>query len=835
MALTLSVCVVLVTACTTETENPTCGEGLIQTDAGCVPDFSKLCGPGTVFNGTDCVVDAEVVGGEDTSDEDSATSDVSTTEPPLEDVPTIGPELPDDVACVPSCEGKVCGDDGCGGTCGPNGGACTSGECNALGRCVPAGWTCADFAYGEGASCDCGCGVHDPDCDLDPAPPTFGCVGTQACDDGDCVACEPQCGAGVECGPDGCGGSCGRCWDPEKPMCVEGTCTDKCEPQCPGYECGPDGCGGVCGVCAAGEFCVVSDCVTLPPALSCVGNCGDSAPGGCSCTSSCSGSACCGDKSAACACDRQCDGKSCGPDGCGGTCGSCDGGELCESGVCVDDRCDPDPCQGRGTCDDGACSCQVGFAGATCGECAASYIGFPTCRADPCLGVNCGAGTCDSTNGTCVCDPGVAGGYCDRCASPERVWPECLAPDCSTGPDTDSDGVRDSCDACPEDGDLATFNWVTWNTPVTGNTATGTVGGTTVTYTSDRPLQTDPDFDRYDEYFGQVPEFRVPNTAPVLKNTEVTTNTLTFGRAIANPLLVFASIGTAGLKVPIEFSADIEILWSLGVTRSSPRVIRGEEGYAIVRIKGVHESITFRYTVAENWGNFVFGFGGGEGDPVGDSDSDGDGILDICDTDLSDNVGCSDGGREGFVSQTTYPDIAACAGGWKVPGLVTISSGTIADQVDRCGNLAGDDSPNPTGNGCTGEDLCAVGWSVCANQATVAAKAGGNSACGDLGTSVAAPYLFATRQRSQGNYACDISLDPRGANDVYGCGSSNFGFPLSNCGPLNRVTDDNCVNVATGTAWACNDNDLSDLGSIRELADVTKPSAANGGVLCCRN
>lgn len=34
-------------------------------------------------------------------------------------------------------------------------------------------------------------------------------------------------------------------------------------------------------------------------------------------------------------CTPRCDGKSCGSDGCGGTCGTCDGADTCESGVCT--------------------------------------------------------------------------------------------------------------------------------------------------------------------------------------------------------------------------------------------------------------------------------------------------------------------------------------------------------------------------------------------------------------------------------------------------------------------------------------------------------------------
>lgn len=38
------------------------------------------------------------------------------------------------------------------------------------------------------------------------------------------------------------------------------------------------------------------------------------------------------------ACKQHCDGKECGPNGCGGTCGACDSGEMCDAGQCVAER-----------------------------------------------------------------------------------------------------------------------------------------------------------------------------------------------------------------------------------------------------------------------------------------------------------------------------------------------------------------------------------------------------------------------------------------------------------------------------------------------------------------
>jgi len=61
--------------------------------------------------------------------------------------------------------------------------------------------------------------------------------------------CTPEC-TGKTCGDDGCGGSCGTCYDQrgavDPGLCRQDTC---CTPQCAGKTCGDNGCGGVCGVC----------------------------------------------------------------------------------------------------------------------------------------------------------------------------------------------------------------------------------------------------------------------------------------------------------------------------------------------------------------------------------------------------------------------------------------------------------------------------------------------------------------------------------------------------------------------------------------------------------
>jgi len=90
------------------------------------------------------------------------------------------------------------------------------------------------------------------------------CAAAELCVEGAC--CLPTC-AGMDCGDDGCGGSCGTCEGDL--LCLDGKCgcefaqcQDKCcaqgqtcfqdaccDPQCEGKECGDDSCGSLCNGC----------------------------------------------------------------------------------------------------------------------------------------------------------------------------------------------------------------------------------------------------------------------------------------------------------------------------------------------------------------------------------------------------------------------------------------------------------------------------------------------------------------------------------------------------------------------------------------------------------
>jgi prepilin-type N-terminal cleavage/methylation domain-containing protein len=116
--------------------------------------------------------------------------------------------------CIRDCDGKECGNDGCGGSCGPCGDDEICNEENICEyHCVP------DCEYCECGDDGCG-GTYGP------------CDDNETCENGVCEpeipVCFPECGDLAECGVDGCGRPCGRgcevdeiclrnrrCWDIE--------------------------------------------------------------------------------------------------------------------------------------------------------------------------------------------------------------------------------------------------------------------------------------------------------------------------------------------------------------------------------------------------------------------------------------------------------------------------------------------------------------------------------------------------------------------------------------------------------------------------------------------
>jgi hypothetical protein len=346
--------------------------------------------------------------------------------------------------CTPNCTGKNCGDDGCGGSCGTcsGGQVCNNGTCEdpPTGDCISisGGGTHTGDSSSETDDVDASCNGNNGTPDI--------CYYWTANDSGTHVI--DTCGANsfdtvlsihsqdgsteLACSDDD--GSCS--YDKKSTLSfnatagttymivIDGYYSDDhgsytlnidapagCTPDCTGKNCGDDGCGGSCGSCSGGQVCNSGTCedpsnvYRCPCDGSCAycwcddpvreGNCetyweGD---GECDCGCQFSDDADCG------ACTPNCSGKNCGDDGCGGSCGTCSGGQVCNSGVCEDPP--TGGCDNDNTCDTGEdCGSCPGDCGA-CGSggCDGSHCDYSFCSSS-CPGTY-GQADCDS-NAECV-------------------------------------------------------------------------------------------------------------------------------------------------------------------------------------------------------------------------------------------------------------------------------------------------------------------------------------------------------------------------------------------------------------------------------------------------
>ncbi len=327
---------------------------------------------------------------------DVAGDDVPDNGDALSELPDPGPQD----ACQPSCIGRVCGDDGCGGTCG----TCTDGKACQAGQCV---------CVGNDHKACCGAAV----CWIDSCGATGDTVAdcTFGCKDGACQACVPQC-QGKLCGADGCGGECGVCapgacdgmvWTPAG-TCLDGAC-----------QLG----GGA--FCDDGEQCTTDTC---DPVSGCAhfprnGACDDGVP--CTVDDACGALGC---EGAPLNCD---DGKVCTADGCDATTGACRHTAV--------PTCTPGACAVDGNCDDN-----------------------DLCTRDKCVAGNCRNAVivCDDLNPctTDFCTRGPGYPYCTYLAVPKGTACDdgnvcttadvCAAKACGGAPAACDDGLACTDDAC---------------------------------------------------------------------------------------------------------------------------------------------------------------------------------------------------------------------------------------------------------------------------------------------------------------------------------------------------------------------------------------------------
>lgn len=172
-------------------------------------------------------------------------------------------------------------------------------------------------------------------------------------------------------------------------------------------------------------------------------------------------------------------------------------------------------------------------------------------------------------------------------------------------------------------------------------------------------------------------------------------------------------------------------------------------------------------------------------------------------------IGCADGTREALLDELAHPNVAACAGGFWVPG--------VAAPVPVCDRQGGNDGPIPDGMGCSIEDLCAGGWHLCASRYEV--DTAGLDGCG---AQAWGGQFFATGQSGNGANDCADT----GTNDVFGCGDVGYTM-IDGCAPLNRSTGNLCVSLPG--AWSCRED------AYDEVSHLTKTGPGDGGALCCRD
>jgi hypothetical protein len=187
---------------------------------------------------------------------------------------------------------------------------------------------------------------------------------------------------------------------------------------------------------------------------------------------------------------------------------------------------------------------------------------------------------------------------------------------------------------------------------------------------------------------------------------------------------------------------------------------------------------------------------------------------------------CSNGGVRA-AGDPGLPRVAFCPGAWTVPGLTS-----TAGRATPCARQPMANGKSGSGVMCSAADNCAAGWHVCTGEGDLSGRGFTAALC-----SAAPAGFWVTLQPADipmtgGMPAPSCSLST--PHVVVGCGS--LGMPLSDCQILQKnifdapttTTTDECSTQTSG-AFSCAGAGMSS----PEIAVVTKPGLASGGVMCC--
>jgi gliding motility-associated-like protein len=161
---------------------------------------------------------------------------------------------------------------------------------------------------------------------------------------------------------------------------------------------------------------------------------------------------------------------------------------------------------------------------------------------------------------------------------------------------------------------LCTPNQILWAnmTSITPTTATGvSQSGITISVTqAGGGMETQSPPGMYNSYIFPA-QYNVPSSGSIIRNLNAGMFTACFSQPVTDPYFAFASIGNPNTGVPIITSAPYQMIWTNPgtITQNSATQFTGNEGFAIVKIPGIHTCVSFNYTVAEFYSTIAFGFG----------------------------------------------------------------------------------------------------------------------------------------------------------------------------------------------------------------------------------
>lgn len=170
------------------------------------------------------------------------------------------------------------------------------------------------------------------------------------------------------------------------------------------------------------------------------------------------------------------------------------------------------------------------------------------------------------------------------------------------------------------------ITWTDWTSATTGSsgTASGSMGTVGINYTGDVTFaQLGSGTNYWTEgspapYTGNSVVDNAPIAAEMIAmSLSGTTNTVTFGTTVFNPIMAIVSQGQFGRPVTYDFDQSFTVLsegrgyWGDGYyTLGAGDTLTGYELHAVIQFDGAVDAITWTALQSEYWHGFTFGLDG---------------------------------------------------------------------------------------------------------------------------------------------------------------------------------------------------------------------------------